>query len=118
MKISERYELEIDLIINVIVSAIYMGGIALVHIFIDPLFGASDVPTLPVLFMLIGDLILLLAFIIRLIRTLDLLWQTLTKTKIWQDASPVFSKAGLAIVSRFQKGKVRASVEEPQDKKL
>ena len=118
MKIPERYDQDIDLIINVIVSAIYLSGIALVQAFIRPLFGEGNVPAIPSLFLFIGDLILLLSFFIRLIRTLDLLWRTLIKTKLWQDALPAFSRVGLSVTSRFQKSDVSATVEKPQDEKL
>lgn len=101
--IRKRYEQEIDLIANVIVSAIYLGGIAIIQTYVLPLFGESDVPARTHLFLFIGDLILLTSFLIRLIRTLDQLWRTLIKTKMWQDASKAISKIRELIASENQK---------------
>jgi len=72
----------VDILVDVIVNVIYLLGVAVVELVLRPAFGASGVPPLANITLLVMDLILLFSLVQRLIKTLDQCVRELARSEI------------------------------------
>lgn len=69
-----------DIVIDVAANVLYLAGIAIIELVLRPLFGTAGVPPLAHWILTLGDLVLILTLIRRLVVALDGLLKTLAQT--------------------------------------
>ena len=89
---SSKFENPLEPVIDVIINILYLAGIAVIEVWIRPFFGDRGVPRIANTVLLIGDAVLVLSLLRRLVVALDEFWRALKATMIYKNIKNLLGK--------------------------
>ncbi len=71
-------------VVDVLASAVYLAGIAVIELVLRPLFGSRGVPLAANVVLTLGDITLVISLLKRLFGAAEDLWKTILESSIYE----------------------------------